>query len=107
MGMVFLTFEVLGESRSDMESVSIFKCLYRFILPFRIHKACRGRIISFRWLDEARIKISSFLMELILKLSRVTYVEVSFSINSPASMYHFLSIMVGPRFLSAGLITIS
>ena len=45
-------------------------------------------------------------MELILKLSICRYVELSWRISSPASIYHFLSMIVGPRFLSAGLITI-
>ena len=53
------------------------------------------------------MKISSFLIELMLKLSIVVYVEVSFSISSPASIYQLLSIIVGSKFLSAGLITIS
>ena len=46
-------------------------------------------------------------MEFTLKLLIAWYVCVSCNMSSPAEMYHFLSIIVGPRFLSAGLIIIS
>ena len=53
------------------------------------------------------MRMSSLRIEFTLKLVIAWYVCVSCKMSSPADMYHFLSIMVGPKFLSAGLITIS
>ena len=54
-----------------------------------------------------KISISSLRRLRRLRLDIRLYELVSWRISSPASMYHFLSIMVKPRFLSAGLMTMS
>ena len=53
------------------------------------------------------MRMSSLRIELPLKLVIAWYVCVSCKMSSLAEIYHALSIMVGPRFLSAGLIIIS